>query len=119
MIEVANLTRGKIDEKYLTGVAKKVLKGENRRENISIVFVGKKRMRDLNRKYRKQDKITDVLSFGEELNEIIICLKLAQNKEGLNRLLIHAILHLLGYEHSNKMEKKQEYYLNLFKCLNV
>ena len=112
MIEVANLTRGKIDEKYLTGVAKKVLKGENRRENISIVFVGKKRMRDLNRKYRKQDKITDVLSFGEELNEIIICPAVVKTKKELVKVLIHGILHVLGYEHSEIMQDKEQKWQN-------
>ena len=30
----------------------------------------------------------------------------------VSRLLVHGILHLLGYEHSSKMEEKQEYYLN-------
>ncbi len=34
----------------------------------------------------------------------------------VSRLLVHGILHLLGYEHSSEMEEKQEYYLN--KVLN-
>ncbi len=112
MIEVANLTRRKIDEKFLTGVAKKVLKGENRREDISIVFVSEKRMRELNKKYRHQDKVTDVLSFGEGLNEIVICLAVIKTKKELVKVLIHGVLHVLGYEHSKIMQGKEQKWQN-------
>ena len=40
MIEINNLTNFAVDKKFFIGVAKKVLKGENReKENISIAFV--------------------------------------------------------------------------------
>jgi len=117
MIEINNLTGRKIDEKFLKGLAKKVLKGENREEtDLSIAFVDKKRIKELNKKYRKKDKATDVLSFGEGLNEVVICPAMIKNKKNLAEILIHGILHLLGYEHGEKMEEKQKYYLNLFKC---
>ncbi len=119
MITVTNLTRRKIDEKFLRGLAKKVLKEENREiENLSIVFVGKRRIWDLNKKYRKKDKPTDVLSFGDELNEIVIYPTMTNGKNGIAKVLIHGILHLLGYDHeknekeAQKMEEKQRYYLN-------
>lgn len=126
MIEINNLTASKVDEEFLKGVAKKVLKGEDRKEvGLSIVFIGEARMRKLNKRYRGKNKVTDVLSFGDELNEIVICLReIKKNvktynstfKKELARVLIHAILHLLGYEHGEKMEEKQEFYLNLLKC---
>lgn len=126
MIEINNLTASKVDEEFLKGVAKKVLKGEDRKEvGLSIVFVGQGKMRKLNKKYRGKNKVTDVLSFGQGLNEIVICLReIKKNakrynstfKKELARVLIHAILHLLGYEHGEKMEEKQEFYLNLLKC---
>jgi len=126
MIEINNLTASKVDEEFLKGVVKKILKSENRKEmNLSVVFVGEGRMRKLNKKYRKKNKVTDVLSFGQGLNEIVICLReIKKNakiynstfKKELARVLIHAILHLLGYEHGEKMEEKQEFYLNLLKC---
>jgi len=112
MIEVRNLTRQKIDEKFFIGLAKKVLKGENRVMDLSIVFVGKKRIRDINKKYRKKDKPTDVLSFGEGLNEIFICPAVVKNKKGLARVLIHGILHVLGYDHSEKMREKEQKWQN-------
>ncbi|MDP2910191.1 MAG: rRNA maturation RNase YbeY [bacterium] len=112
MIEINNLTGRKIDEKFLKGLAKKVLKGENREEtDLSIAFVDKKRIKELNKKYREKDKVTDVLSFGEELNEVVICPAAVKNKKELAEVLIHGILHILGYEHGESMEKKQIYYL--------
>jgi len=131
MIEINNLTLGGVDEEFLKGVAKKILKGENKKElNLSIVFVGESRIKKLNKEYRGKNRVTDVLSFGDGLNEIVICLQEVKKnarkfnsnfKKELARVLIHGILHLLGYEHekekkeAEKMEKKQEYYLNSLK----
>lgn len=133
MIEVNNLTTSPIDEEFLKGVARKVLEGESasrrkKEDNLSIVLVGQERMRELNKKYRKKNKVTDVLTFGNGLNEIVICLRevkknakkysIALEKE-LTRVLIHGILHLLGYNHegdikeAEKMDEKQNYYLSL------
>ncbi|MBM3250971.1 MAG: rRNA maturation RNase YbeY [Candidatus Nealsonbacteria bacterium] len=130
MIEINNLTRSKINKKFLEGVAKKVLKEENKEGvDLSVVLVGEARMREINRGYRGKNKATDVLSFGNGLNEIVICprevkknvkkYKSAFQKE-LVRVLIHGILHLLGYKHkkggreAKKMEEREEYYLSLF-----
>jgi len=112
MVETNNLTKTKIDEDFLKKLAKKVLKGENRRIDISIAFVGKKRIRSFNKKYRKKDKATDVLSFKDGLNEIVICPAVIKNKKELSEALIHGMLHLLGYEHGEQMFKKQDKYLN-------
>ena len=114
MIELNNLTKTKIDEDFLKGLAKKVIKRENKTIDISIVLVGKKRIKDLNKKYRKEDKVTDVLSFGQGLNEIIICPSFIKDKKDLAQALIHGVLHILGYEHSDKMFKKQDNYLDKF-----
>lgn len=119
MIEINNLTTVSVDEEFLKRVAKKVLKSENRKEiDLSIVFVGEARMRKLNKKYRGKNKVTDVLSFGQGLNEIVVCLReIKKNakiydstfKKELARVLIHAILHLSGYNHK-EMQDKEEYY---------
>ena len=127
MIEINNLTNFVVDKKLLMGVAKKVLKGENReRENISIAFVSSDEIKKLNQKYRKKNKPTDVLSFGKTLDfkldipEIIICPEVVKkNNDELAKILIHGILHILGYEHekteamAKEMEKKQEKYLSI------
>jgi len=126
MIEINNLTNFAVDKKLLKGVAKKVLKGENREiENISIAFVSSDEIKKLNQKYRKKNKATDVLSFGKTLDfksdtaEIIICPEVVKkNKDKLEKMVIHGVLHILGYDHektkkqAEEMEKKQEKYLS-------
>lgn len=96
-------------------------KAEHLKSNqISIVIVGNQRIKTLNKKYRKKDKVTDVLSFAQcdidqkyqlatnrYLGEIFINFRQAQKqsknvkKEILN-LLVHGYLHLKGYTHSDK-----------------
>ncbi len=111
MIGINNLTASEVDEKFLKRVAKKVLKEENKEGiDLSIALVGQTRIRKLNKKYRGKNQATDVLSFGDGLNEIIICLREVKEQE-LARVLIHGILHILGYKHSKKMRKKEEYYV--------
>lgn len=79
---------------------------------ININFIDDHSMKKLNRKFRKKDKTTDVLSFnlneGGLLGEVYISLPQAkrQAKEyncsltvEILRLIEHGILHLLGYTH--------------------
>jgi probable rRNA maturation factor len=78
---------------------------------IGVVLVDSKEMRRLNRKYRKKNKITDVLSFSGSdnfLGDVVLCVSRVQkqarqhelaDEEEFSYLLIHGLLHLLGYEH--------------------
>jgi ssRNA-specific RNase YbeY (16S rRNA maturation enzyme) len=63
MIEINNLTDRLIDKKSLKTVAQKILNKEERKLDLSIVLVRPLRIKELNRKYRKKNKATDVLSF--------------------------------------------------------
>jgi len=133
-IEINNLTRFTVDKAFFTGVAKKVLKGENKgTEHISIAFVSAEEIQMLNKKYRGKDKPADVLSFEKvsdfkgECSEVIICpavvkettkeSKLSFKKE-LAKMLIHGVLHVLGYDHekskseAEKMEAKEKVYFS-------
>ncbi len=134
MIEINNLTNFTVDKKFFLAIAKKVLKGENREmENLSIAFVSSTEIKKINKKYRKKDKPTDVLSFEntsnfkEEFSEVVICPEVVKKKlkdskvtlkRELAKMLIHGILHTLGYDHEiskaeeDKMFKKQEFYLS-------
>jgi len=133
MIEINNLTNFDIDRKNFSTVAKNVLKGENRvREKISLAFVKKEEIKKLNKKYRGENKPTDVLSFElrEEKNylgEIIICPEIAAEnakgygttiKQEMMKVFIHGILHLCGYDHEKSekeaeaMRQKEEKYLS-------
>lgn len=120
MIEVNNLTKRKIDGIFLKKIAKKILKSENKEGlDVSIGIVGKEEIRELNNKYREKDQPTDVLSFRyEDSGEIVLCPEvIKQNAETfktsfpkeLTRILVHGLLHLAGYNHS-EMREKQDYY---------
>jgi len=142
MIEINNLTANVIDDEFLKKVAKIILKREKsaswrtasrRKKNLDlyIAIVGPGRIKELNKKYRKKNKPTDVLSFlYNGSGDVVVCLREVKKnakkfgfsfKAELARVLIHGILHLLGYSHEkskqeNKiMRKKEEYYLSQLK----
>jgi len=114
MIEVNNLSTYRINENFLKNIAGKSLKREKKKIDLSIALVGQMKIRELNRKYRKKDKATDVLSFQYgEAGEIVICPEEVKKnaekyqstfKKELARVLTHGVLHILGYSH-RAMEK--------------
>lgn len=123
--EINNLTKSRVDKGFLEGIGKKALKSLPRaskasRGEISVVLIGDSKIKELNKKYRKRNKVTDVLAF--DYGEIFICLPRAKKQakklghsleKELAILLIHGILHLAGYDDRikkdyNKMAKKQE-----------
>jgi probable rRNA maturation factor len=131
MLEINNLTDQKIDKRFLENIVERVLKGEKKKiKELSLALVEKERIKELNKTYRAKNRPTDVLAFNDkkELKEIIISpsevkknakkFKISFKKE-LTRVLIHGLLHILGYEHEKNhkqaeiMEKKQEKYLSL------
>ncbi len=146
MVEINNLTTSKINKVFLKEVSQKVLKKEKKENSsLSIALIGSARMRKLNKKYRGKNRSTDVLSFIENLDflgkskelkkldilgEIVICVSdVKKNAKRLNisfkkelaRVLIHGILHILGYDHeaseskAKAMKEKENYYLsNIF-----
>jgi rRNA maturation RNase YbeY len=112
MVEINNQTQFKINQSLIKKIAERVIGILKRKTNLSIAVVGRQEMRRLNRSYRKRDKMTDVLSF-EELNEIVICYpqvrkqaKMAGHSinDEMTLLLVHGLLHLLGYDHQNKKQ---------------
>lgn len=82
---------------------------------LSIAFIGEAEMRRLNRTYRKKDKVTDVLAFEAPLSEVLICYPQAKRqaaerghttKQEVVDLLIHGVLHSLGYDHETPKDAK-------------
>jgi len=84
----------------------------SRPREVSVYFCGDRRMRSLNRRFRRQDRSTDVLSFpaggGALLGDIVISVPYAARQARrrhqpasaeMDRLLLHGYLHLLGYDH--------------------
>jgi probable rRNA maturation factor len=96
---------------------------EQSRAELSLALVGDREMRPLNAKYRKKNKTTDVLSFPADaamrseaglLGDVIISIEQAKRqarerktslKIELVTLLIHGILHLLGYDHERSQRQ--------------
>lgn len=76
-----------------------------------VLFASEKQIQNLNRRYRRVNKPTDVLSFPLEdynpgpdgvirLGDIVICKAQAKKKRhSLPFLIKHAMLHLLGVHH--------------------
>jgi probable rRNA maturation factor len=110
-----------------------VLAGERRRADFSVTFLGPEAMRRLNREHKRHDYPTDVLAFalaqpdGGILGDIYICRAVAYRqaralnlppREELVRLVVHGVLHVLGYDHptagrreDSPMWKRQERYI--------
>jgi probable rRNA maturation factor len=90
---------------------------------LSVAFVGENKSRELNKKYRKKDKPTNVLSFSlsKKGGELVLCpavVKIEAKNFGrsypefLGFLVIHGMLHLKGMTHGKKMERSEEKYLS-------
>jgi len=141
MIEVNNLTKRKVDKKFLNKIANKVLAFEKfKKGEVSIAFVSQLRIRELNKRYRKKNRTTDVLAFeGSDrknnhkkdkfLGEVIISLSDVEKnsrkfknsfKSELARILIHGILHLFGYDHVKNGEEAKMFKIQekILKSLN-
>jgi probable rRNA maturation factor len=76
------------------------------RGEIAVALVSDARIRSLNKRYRRKDRATDVLSF--EPSDIVIATGVArrQAREAghsylteLKVLALHGLLHLVGYDH--------------------
>lgn len=101
---------------------------KRQRGSVSVVFLTEGRIRALNRKWRRIDRSTDVLSFspsadiplGRETKNAWGDLFLASAyirrearrraidfSEELLRVLIHGMLHLFGYDHATAAEEKR------------
>jgi probable rRNA maturation factor len=83
----------------------------SKQTEVSVVFLNQQQMQKYNHQYRKKNYATDVLSFPADppyLGDILLCVDKAQENAAsagysINRelqiLLLHGVLHLLGYDH--------------------
>lgn len=100
--------------------------------NISIIFCSDNYVLDINQKYLQHDYFTDIITFdyceGDRLSgDLFISVDSVREnsvefgtefKDELNRVIIHGLLHLVGYDdHTEKdiklMRSKENYYLSL------
>jgi len=128
LIDVNNLTIDKINIRKTKNNIHKILKLLNSNLNLSVVFVSPTEIKKINRGWRGKNTITDILSFGkldfpikQAFNgELILCLEqIKKQAQRFNRsieeesvwLIVHGILHLLGYDHQIKKDEKKMNYL--------
>ncbi len=113
----------KINGVLFTNMKNKVL-GKN--FDLSLAFIGTKKIKTLNKKYRNKDYATDILSFNVDKNvgEVVINPDKARQKAPLFErtydnylkfIFIHGLFHLKGYEHSSRMESEEERIRKAFK----
>ncbi len=118
---------GRLDgrrKKRLAAETEKTLRrlGLSDRSRVCLSFVSDADMRELNRRYRAMDRTTDVLSFAQPdvgghglLGDVVISYDTAvRNSERfsvavdreIRRLVVHGILHLLGFDHAKKRQRE-------------
>jgi len=128
------LKKIKVNTKQLELTIQKILDAAGCSDfDIGVWLTTNKTIRAYNKKYRKKDKPTDILSFpyhtnlkpgqkivvkeqdDKNLGDIIISLEYA-TKDDLPVLLVHGVAHLLGYDHQTEkeykvMQKKEQQFL--------
>lgn len=127
--------------KKILDMGTKELEIKNKKTEISLNLVGEAKIKELNKKYRHKNKVTDVLSFpmsenirslpayqltslqALDMGDIFICLSFAKKQaksenvsieKELARLTVHGFLHLLGYDH----ERSQKDEIEMFELEN-
>lgn len=119
-------------ERWVAAVIPRLLKVRGLRDrkklskDLTLVFVDAREMKELNSQFRGMNYATDILSFdGEDgsLGELVLCVPTLEKQAKEHKLsvqletgylIIHGILHLLGYDHeisdveSEKMFKIQD-----------
>jgi probable rRNA maturation factor len=140
MIEINNINNEEVNLQKIKDLAQSFLDKHNlNKKLVSLAFISKKEMSKINSTYRGQDKNTDVLSFTEDkggtyLGEILINYEKIKKQakdfknsaeEELDFILVHGLLHLLGYKDEKEKDKEEmiklgneflnEYYNNIIK----
>ena len=105
-----------------------------KKHEFTVLLTSNNKMKNLNFKFRKKNKPTDVLSFpfrhvekkSEYIGDIAISFEIVNQKSKisnffleLDKMWIHGYFHLIGYDHKKiidfkKMIKKENLVLNYF-----
>jgi probable rRNA maturation factor len=119
VVETTNRSGVPVEEDAAVELARRVLEAESVVDGeLGIAFVGPDEMRDLKREPLGVDETTDVLSFpldGRDelpdgvpraLGDVVLCPQVVGGE--WQRPLVHGLLHLLGYEHGDELEEREE-----------
>ena len=120
MIEVAveNRSGAEVDEAAAVELSRRVLAAEGVDSGeLGLVFVGEEESRALKREHLGIDEATDALAFPidgldalpdglpRQLGDVVVCPHVVG--EQWRAPLVHALLHLLGYDHGAEMEARE------------
>ena len=103
---------------------------KRKKQEFSILLTNNKKMKNLNLKFRKKNKPTDVLSFQTKnkayIGDIAISYEIVNKRSKhsnffieFDKMWVHGYLHLVGYSHGTiknfkKMDKKENLILSYF-----
>lgn len=124
----------KVKKRITSRWIKQVISIEEKRVgDISFIFCSDEYLLDVNRKYLNHDYYTDIITFDDVEGNVIngdIFISVDRVKENsiefqtsfeneIHRIIIHGVLHLLGYKDKAKKDKKlmtekEDWYLKLF-----
>ena len=120
MIDVAveNRSGVEVDEAGAVALAQRVLEGEGVESGeLGLAFVGPEESRALKREHLGVDEATDALAFPvdgleelpeglpRQLGDIVVCPEVVGAE--WRAPIVHAVLHLLGYDHGEAMETRE------------
>ena len=116
------------------GKLSKILYLKKKKQEFSILLTNNRKMKNLNFRFRKKNKPTDVLSFQSNeklyIGDIAISYEIINKRSKLSnfflefdKMWIHGYFHLIGYDHKKlkdfkKMVKKENLILNYFHKTN-
>jgi probable rRNA maturation factor len=117
-VELDNRSGASIDEDALVAACRDVLAAEGIEDGeLGVTLVAPEEIRRLKRDHLGVDEATDVLSFpidgrGElpegvprQLGDVVLCPQVTG--EAWRQPLVHGLLHLLGYDHGDEMERRE------------
>ena len=120
-VEVVNRSGSEVDAAAAVELARSVLAGEGvRAGELGLAFVGPEESQALKREHLGIDEATDALAFpidglGElpdgmprQLGDVVVCPDVVG--EEWRGPLVHALLHLVGYDHGPEMEAREAVY---------
>ena len=120
-IEVDNRSGTEVDQAAAVELARSVLAGEGvAAGELGLAFVAPDESRALKREHLGVDEATDALAFPidglaalpdgvpRQLGDVVLCPHVVG--EAWRRPLVHALLHLVGYDHGPEMEAREAVY---------
>ena len=120
-INIVNYFDDKDYNPQITHVLSTALKSlQLEKKEINVILVDNQQIQDLNRQYRDIDSPTDVLTFPDgnynNLGDVFVSIEKCEEQRikyehsferELGFLLVHGLLHTLGYDHQTEEEEKE------------